>query len=110
VAVFEEYICFLLLMLVSANIPGKRNGVAKVAGSNPVTPTNTKTVACVYRSGRFFMPVISAQKLAPSDRGQGVFGTVVLITPSYLARGMLFTHVLRWGRAINLALYGRRVL
>ena len=55
-------------------------------------------------------PVISAQKLAPSDRGQGVFGTVVLITPSYLARGMLFTHVLRWGRAINLALYGRRVL
>ena len=41
---------------------------------------------------------------------QGVFGTVVLITPSYLARGMLFTHVLRWGRAINLALYGRRVL
>jgi hypothetical protein len=26
-------------MLVSANIPGKRNGVAKVAGSSPVTPT-----------------------------------------------------------------------
>ena len=65
--IFVGYICFRLLMLVTANIPGKRNGVAKVAGSNPVTPTNTKTVACVYRSGRFFM-VRQAWRAAPLRR------------------------------------------
>ena len=61
-------------MIVSANIPGKRNGVAKVAGLNPVTPTNTKTVACVYRSGRFFMPAVSAQKLAPAIGAKACLG------------------------------------
>ncbi|WP_139790014.1 hypothetical protein [Halomonas sp. BC2] len=52
-AIFIGYICFRLLMLVSANIPGKRNGVAKVAGSNPVTPTNIEKAAAFIAAAFF---------------------------------------------------------